>query len=431
MSSANPYGPQPGQPGQPGPLPGPQGQPPNPYGSAPPPGSGYSFGPFAPGPGGPPPGGYPPGGPPPGGYPPGGGYGGPPVGAPPPVPPGSGPKRGRRIAIIAGAVVLVLAAGTAIAVVATRDKPTTTAPPQSSQQASPGGTTPGGTGSTAAPAATTASDAVKGYLQALSSGDAQAALSYAADPVSGPLLTNSVLADSHKRAPLTTVDVPAVADPDATSVPATYQLGKTPVSESFNVIKVGDQWKLTQVTKAVDVGLVRQASVPMKINGVTIAASTVTLLPGSYAFTTGLSYLSYGSKSTVLLKSPSDQANVYSLRATLTSAGKRAVVSTAKKRYQKCLKAHALKPSNCPFGGTSTYTYKASTIRWKQSGKDPFRKAKVTIAGSTAQVSIPFSVKISGDCRFKGAAYRCSGSQKGRAVGYVTVTKKPLAVRWL
>jgi hypothetical protein len=330
--------------------------------------------------------------------------------------------------------VLVLAGGTAVALVATQDEPTTTVQPQSSQPASantPGGTAPGGSGSTAAPTPALASDAVKGYLQALSSGDAQAALSYAADPVSGPLLSNAVLADSRKRAPLTTVDVPAVTDPAATSVPATYQLGRTPVSQSFDVVKVNDQWKLTQVTKTIDVGLVRRTSVPMKINGVTIASTTVTLLPGSYAFTTGLAYLSYGSKNVVLLRSPSDEANVYDLRTSLTSAGRKAVVSTAKKRYQKCLKAHALNPSNCPFGGTSKYQYTASTIRWRQSGKDPFRKVKVTIAGNIAQVSMPYSVKISGNCRYQGVAYRCSGSQKGRAAGLVTVTRKPLAIRWL
>ena len=72
------------------------------------------------------------------------------------------------------------------------------------------------------------------------------------------------------------------------------------------------------------------------------------MLPGSYAFTTGLPYVSYGSKNVVLVKSPFVEANTYHIQSQLTNAGKKAVVSAAKKSYNKCLKAHSLTPKNCP-----------------------------------------------------------------------------------
>ena len=79
-------------------------------------------------------------------------------------------------------------------------------------------------------------------------------------------------------------------------VAATYKFGDTDVVENFDVVKLGDVWKLTRVVKTVELGLNRQSSVPMRINGVKVSSNTVDLLPGSYAFTTGLPYISYGSR---------------------------------------------------------------------------------------------------------------------------------------
>ena len=220
MSSHNPYGgPQRPMPGQ-GPGSGP-GQPLSPYGypqqpppGGPPTGSGYSFGPFAPDeqtaewqgstqPG--------------------------PYGSPPsswdagPVQPAPQPKGKGKILIIIGAAALAVILMAVLAVVvATRLGPA----------ANPGGTTStqGQTNpsqNTAPQQASRPSDAVAGYLQALAAGDAVAALSFAADPApTGPLLTNEVLVESGDRAALTEIQVPVVEDQNATSVSATYTLGK-------------------------------------------------------------------------------------------------------------------------------------------------------------------------------------------------------------
>ena len=126
----------------------------------------------------------------------------------------------------------------------------------------------------------------RAYLQALAAGDAVAALSYAADPApTGPLLTNEVLVESGERAALTEIEVPVVEDQDATSVSATYTLGDAAVTESFDVVKVADSWKLSRAVKDLDISFIVGGSVPVKINGVTVDQDSVAVLPGSYAFT--------------------------------------------------------------------------------------------------------------------------------------------------
>ena len=247
------------------------------------------------------------------------------------------------------------------------------------------------------------SDAVSAYLQALAAGDAVAALSYAADPApTGVLLTNEVLAESQNRAALSEIQVPVVEDQNATSVSATYTLGSSAVSESFDVVKVADAWKISRAVKDLDLSLIVDGSVPVKINGVKVDQESVAVLPGSYAFTTGLRYIGYGSKNVVLVKSPYVEADTYRIQSQLTNSGEKAVISATKKSFNKCLKAHSLKPKNCPMKFESKYRYTKSTITWRQTGSDPFRKPKITLSATQARIEIPLSLKLSGSCYLSG-----------------------------
>ena len=71
-------------------------------------------------------------------------------------------------------------------------------------------------------------------------------------------------------------------------MPASYRLGKTPVTADYGVQQVGGAWKLTAVNKTLDLGLVRSPSIPMLINGVQVTSDFVDVLPGTYAFTTAV-----------------------------------------------------------------------------------------------------------------------------------------------
>jgi hypothetical protein len=339
------------------------------------------------------------------------------------------PKGKGKILIIIGAVALAVILMAVVAVVvATR----------AGSAANPGGNTTtqgqqtGPSQGNAPQGAARPSDAVAGYLQALAAGDAVAALSYAADPApTGPLLTNEVLVESGERAAMTEIQVPVVEDQDATSVSATYTLGDSAVSESFDVVKVADSWKLSRAVKDLDISFIVGGSVPLKINGVTVDQDSVAVLPGSYAFTTGLPYVGYGSKNVVLVKSPYVEADTYHIQSKLTKSGEKAVISAAKKRYKTCLDINSLTPKNCPIRFESKYSYKKSTINWRQIGSDPFRKAKVSFGGTQARVEIPLNLRLTASCTDEGRSGTCSGTLTGKAVAVVKVTSKPLEVTWL
>jgi hypothetical protein len=154
-------------------------------------------------------------------------------------------------------------------------------------------------------------------------------------------------------------------------------------------------------------------------------------LPGSYAFTSGLRYVGYGSKNVVLVKSPYVEADTYQIQSQLTKAGKKAAISATKKSFNKCLEEHSLSPSNCPQKFKSKYTYDKSTITWRESGDDPFRKPAVSLSGTQARIEIPIDLKLSGSCTYKDRSGNCSGKLTGKSVAVVKVTGKPLKVKWL
>jgi type II secretory pathway pseudopilin PulG len=424
MSSNNPYG------GSQRPMPGhglgsgPE-QPLSPYGypQQPPPGepptsSGYSFGPFAPDEqtwewqGGAEPDPY--GSPPPRSYVPGPGQRTP-------------QRRGRgKILIIIGAAALAVILMAVLAVVvATRSGLAGNAGSSTQRQQNQS--------QNAAPQnAARPSDAVMGYLQALAAGDAVAALSFAADPApTGPLLTNEVLAKSGERADLTDIQVPVVDDQNATSVSATYSFGNSAVSESFDVVKVADTWKLSRTVKDLDISFIVGGSVPVKINGVEVDQDSVAVLPGSYAFSTGLPYVGYGSKNVVLVKSPYVEADTYRIQSQLTKSGEKAVISATRKSYNNCLDANSLSPKNCPMNFKSKYSYNKSTITWRQVGNDPFQKAKVSLSGTQASIEVPLNLRLTGSCTYQGRSGNCSGELTGKSVAVVKVSTKQLSVKWL
>jgi hypothetical protein len=324
--------------------------------------------------------------------------------------------------IIVGAAALAVILMAVIAVVvATRDRPNA-----QGGQGTGGQTNPGQSG------ASKPSDAVAAYLQALAAGDATTALSYAADPApTGPLLTNEALVESLERAPVTAIEVPIVDDQNAKSVSATYTLGGSAVSESFDVVKVGDVWKISRAVKDLDISFIMDGSVPVKINGVEVSEDSVAVLPGSYAFTSGLRYIGYGSKNEVLVKSPYVEADTHQIQSQLTKAGKKAVISATEKSFNKCLEEHSLSPDNCPQKFKSKYKYDKSTITWRQAGDDPFKKPDVSFSATQARIEVPINLKLSGSCTYQDRSGNCSGTLTGKSVAVVKVTSKPLKVRWL
>jgi hypothetical protein len=296
----------------------------------------------------------------------------------------------------------------------------------------PGGAT--STGTSATETAPGPADAVTGYLTALSSGDAKKALSYAATkPAERSMLTDNVLSEAGKEAPLTAVKVTSVEGQSPATVHASYKIGKEQVAESFSVIKSGDVWRLERVAAEVELGSIRSGSIPVLINGTKVSKSSVNVFPGSYTFSTGLKYVDYGPDSTILVKAPSAFPNTSQLAVRVSAKGKKAAVATAKKSYAACLKSNDAAPPKCPNRWTSNAAkWRDGTVDWEQRGPDPFKKAKVVTSGVQAQVTIPLRVELSGTCTQSGRTGRCIGASiTGTSIAVASLRTNKPKVRWL
>ena len=352
MSITNPPSGQPGPfnpgSGQPGPagVP-PQGRPPQgqpTYGQpgfAPP---GYA--------GSPGPAGYPPqpGGPS-GPYPP---QPGQPFQASGPLQPGQPPQKkgGARVFLIIGAIVLTLIMlGVGAAMLFTRDNDTASDPVNPPVTGAPpgGSAPPGGTSAPPQVVNSKADEAVKSYLEALAAGQAGVALALGKDqPTDTTFLTDAVLADSLKRAPITAISVSPPDDEYDNSVEASYNLGDQQVNETFTVQKTGDNYLLYDIAQNVSVESIRSRTLPLLINGVSVQSDEVYLFPGSYLLTSGNEYASYGNGALVV-KHPGDYPNAYELRPKLTKAGTDAFIDAAKAKLAACVKERKLRPAGCAF----------------------------------------------------------------------------------
>ena len=101
-------------------------------------------------------------------------------------------------------------------------------------------------------------------------------------PPRARLLTDKALSAALKDAPLTAIEVPQVDGENEAAVEASYKLGKRSVTETFDVVKQEDAWKLRRVAAEVELGLVRSGAVPLLINGTKVSADLISLFPGSY-----------------------------------------------------------------------------------------------------------------------------------------------------
>jgi hypothetical protein len=354
--------------------------------------------------------------------------GGPPPGTQPGTPGGPAPRRQNRLLIMAAVVIAALVltgVGVGIAVTSGRTGSGTKTQAPTGAASNPASQDP-----TAAPGTSLASAAVRGYLEAIATGNATAALAYSAQPpLQSNLLTDAVLAESKRRAPITAIDVPAVDDQTASTVTASYMIGTTSVSHTYRVQRVAtDQWKLTSVTAPVEIDY--QPAPGMKINGAKISSSLLELFPGSYAITGSSKYVTVGSIKFVV-KGATTDLDRHRTPASLTKAGKKLATSAAKKDLNRCLGTRAIAPKNCPFGVRSNgFKNNTSTIRWTVVGKNPFAKAKLKLVETEVVVSsISIRLRFSSSCSRNGVPYVCHADINNSAWATVPLAS-PKKVRW-
>lgn len=305
-----------------------------------------------------------------------------------------GPKKksnGPLIAILAGVVGLIVVIAVVLGVVLTRGRDTTGPDPDPG----PNSNTP-----TEPTKATKPSDAVQGFLEALAAGDSARALGYAStEPSDKTFLTDAVLAESAKANPISGINVPVVDNEYTSYISATYTVGKTKVTEDFQVEKAGDEYKLADVASELDLTRARFDTLPMKINGVVVDNDSILLFPGVYSVSTGLPNIAYGTGA-ITVKSTSGYNSTSDLQPELTKAGKTAFVAAVKGAIGTCVKQKSLSPG-CglvvrPTNGKVT----ASSIKWTVSsggtlsGLDPrLDYEDPSLATGYAGVSVKFSAR--------------------------------------
>lgn len=280
-------------------------------------------------------------------------------------------------ALIIGLVIVVLAAAGTTAWWLLRPEPITEAP----------------TGP-----ATTASDAVAGYLHALSNGDVETALSYGqADPTDQRFLTEEVLQRSLEVAPISNIEVSRADGADTYRVFARYQLGGQPVEATFGVVHDGEKWLLLDTTASLSVADLRQRNLPIEINGIPAGNSNeLTVFPGGYAVDTGLPRIDYGTDNVTLVSAPGRRQRARDLTPQLTEQGRDDMVAAARSSLTACVARTEVNPEGCPFGagvpeGSSVVD---GSVRWELIG-DPFADAQPTLEWTDqGEVLLPVQVRL-------------------------------------
>lgn len=342
-------------------------------------------------------------------------YGAPPQqpwGAPPPQGGGQGGGGSKKLlfGLIGVAVVLALIGG----VVIWMRNANNTADPTPSISATSGPSTQGPgptTQQSQAPVPTTKpSDAVVVYLRALSTGDATTALSVAATAPLGDstFLTNAVLAKA-TAGKLTDVSVTEVTDPTVSTITASYKLAGKPVTATFEVTRVADQFRLSQVAATVDLSRIRQPQAPVSLAGVTSNASVIALFPGVYPVSSANRNLSYGSKK-ITVGDLTNQTPGGS-KVTISSTGKSAILKAVKAKYSWCLKQNSLRPSGCAiwFRQPTGVQFRTSTISYRTNSGANWSNAKLKYVApgrveAAARTKVRFDVRSTGGRRWYGYA---------------------------
>jgi hypothetical protein len=239
----------------------------------------------------------------------------------------------------------------------------------------------GTTGATAPPSATGAA-AVKGYLKAVAGGHAASAISYGATrPVEQSLLTDEMLAANRAVAPITDIKATEGTGGDHQTVQASYKLGGTPVSTTFDVTRANGTWVLDAIAAPLPLDLSRTTGADLRINGRKLPNLHPTVFPGSYTVTTSNRWFTV-SGGKVQVKNGAASGTAREAKLTLSAAGIAAIRKAAQAKLNWCMKKDSLTPADCAadLALPSGIKVRPSTIDWQvTTGGSAMRTLKPTL----------------------------------------------------
>ena len=241
-----------------------------------------------------------------------------------------------------------------------------------------------------------AGDVVKGYLEALARGDAEAALSYSDDqPGSKDLLTDDILKKQIAKWPIT--DIRILNDDSSAAVIGRAQVhvvatfGTKTSDATLQLKKSGDKWRLGVAAiklSATPGGSSNEAAQTMTLFDKPAGEGTVYVFPGYLEVGSSNEYLDVKMDDPLLL----DQLSSYSspwlqTDITLNDAGNDAIMDELKSDLAACRQSHSASPPDpCPVKlldsyGSSFVTWgSADTSDIKVQNFDPYQ-LDVTLYG--------------------------------------------------
>jgi hypothetical protein len=245
-----------------------------------------------------------------------------------------------------------------------------------------GGSTPG--------QASSAKAAVQGYLEALAASDASTAIDFGATaPSDTALLTDEMLKAANARAAISNISVKDGSGSTTSIVTATYSMGATSVTGSFETTKIGSQWRLKETTR--DVHLFSGSEGDLTLNGLAFTStSTLTLFPGSYVLATPNDRVTVDGGEFVI-KSPMDYVSP-TLTFDLSEKGKADARDATQALLDSCLKQDKLAPTGCGFGFKAGGV-KVKSVRWRvTSGASAIQDASFSLVSSNSNLATAYPI---------------------------------------
>ncbi|HEY9294486.1 MAG TPA: hypothetical protein VIP98_24655, partial [Microlunatus sp.] len=274
------------------------------------------------------------------------------------------------------------------------------------EEAEPG--SPGG--GTQQTEASKPSDAVKGYLDALSASKADTALGFLdSEPSDKTFLTDAVLKVSNDAAPISSINVPEMTDKYGGSVQASYKLGDEAVNATFSVLENGGKYVISRGYSEIDLGS-QTNGLPVTLNGVKVEADNAYLFPGSYQLETSAKYIDLGDAASFVVKDPSDYPSMR-LEPELDSDGQKMFKTKVTAAITQCVSSHKLK-AGCGLdvpASLSGYKIKDGSV---QRSMDSSNKAKVKSLKGELDYSTP--TLATADSFYASVSTKAAATKDGR-----------------
>ncbi|MCW2497071.1 hypothetical protein [Jatrophihabitans sp.] len=264
-------------------------------------------------------------------------------------------------------------------------------------------------------------DAVRAYLDDLAAGNAAGALAQGTAVPDTTLLTAAVLAKQRALARISAITVGATERSDGqTSVSASYRFGNRTVRAAFPVSRHGSRWLLTQTAYPIDVSALDGVPEPSLFGLPISGKSVVYVFPGPLSWGSTNRYFTVTDRSSNFATSPADTPTV-TLRATLNTAGTRAVEAAITSFVRSCSASKRLAPLGCPQSNADEGAVDGS-VHWsapKTSG------LKVTAPDPQTPTTLSVTGQLTWHCTYAvhGSSHRATDDNVPAAIdGTVDLT---------